>query len=31
MTIDFEVNKTFNQHLDIEDPGNCCIKCEDLD
>lgn len=31
MTIDFEVNKTFNQHLDIEDPGNCCIRCEDLD
>lgn len=28
MIIDFEVKQTFNQQLDIEDPGNCCIKCE---
>lgn len=28
MIIDFEAKQTFNQQLDIPDPGNCCIKCE---
>lgn len=27
MIIDFEAKQTFNQQLDIPDPGNCCIKC----
>lgn len=27
MVIDFEAKQTFNQQLDIPDPGNCCIKC----
>ena len=27
MIIDFEVKQTFNQQVDIVDPGNCCIKC----
>lgn len=31
MVIDFEINRTFNQQLDLVDPGNCCIKCEDED
>ena len=31
MIIDFEGKCTFNQQIDIVDPGNCCIKCSNDD
>ena len=27
MLIDYRAQRTFEDTLDIEDPGNCCIKC----
>lgn len=28
MLIDYMATRNFESTLDIEDPGNCCIKCE---